>query len=425
MDTIVALASARGRAGVAVVRVSGPSAWVVCETLAGAVPPPRKSSLRLLRDANGVPIDQALILVFDEGASFTGEKTTEFQVHGGPAVIAAVLKACLAVEGVRTAEAGEYTRRAFFAGRLDLSQVEALADLIDAETEAQRLQALGVLEGSVGKFVAELNETLMQALAMLEAVLDFADEELSPDMLSLVDAPLETAEASILAQLNGRRVAEALRDGFEVAIIGRVNAGKSSLMNALAGRDVALTSERAGTTRDVIEVRMDIAGLPVTMIDTAGLRDDAEDIEALGIERGKARAQGADLRVYLLSEPGEEPENVQKDDIVLRSKVDIQGGPGISVRTGHGIAELLATIEARLSARSRQSAVFSRERHFHQASTALAHIRAARAQLVSSSSWDFACEEIRLARRALDGILGAADVEDVLGRIFATFCIGK
>lgn len=425
MDTIVALASARGRAGVAVVRVSGPMAWVVCQRLAGGVPEVRKSSLRYLRDADGGLIDQALVLVFDEGASFTGEKVAEFQVHGGPAVVSAVLRACLACEQVRTAEAGEYTRRAFFAGRLDLSQVEALADLIDAETEAQRLQALGGLEGAVSKFLATLNDNLMQALAMLEAVLDFADEDLGPDILVLIDRPLASAESDIHAQMKGRRVSEAIRDGFEVAIIGRVNAGKSSLMNALAGRDVALTSERAGTTRDVIEVRMDIGGLPVTVLDTAGLREGAEEIEALGIERGKARAERADLRLYLLSAPGEQPEGVVEDDIVVQSKIDIWGGQGISARTGVGIADLLAKIEDRLSTQSRQSTVFSRERHFHQAGTALRHIQEARSQLLRSKSWDLACEEIRLARRALDGILGAVDVEDVLGRIFATFCIGK
>lgn len=425
MDTIVALASARGRAGVAVIRVSGPLAWLVCERLAGSVPQVRKSSLRYLREASGALIDQGLVLVFDEGSSFTGERVTEFQVHGGPAVISAILRACLAIDGVRTADAGEYTKRAFFAGRLDLPSVEALADLIDAETDAQRLQALGVLEGSVGKFVAALNEDLMQSLAMLEAVLDFADEELPLDMLALIDTPLRRAEENLLSQMQGRRTAEAIRDGFEVAITGRVNAGKSSLMNVLAGRDVALTSDRAGTTRDVIEVRMDIGGLPVTMIDTAGLREGAEEIEAMGIERGKVRAQKADLRVYLLSRPDEEPEGIQAGDIVLQAKVDLWGGPGVSARSGEGVSGLLLQIESKLLARSRQSAVFSRERHFHQASLALGRIGDARERLATSESWDFACEDVRLARRALDGILGATDVEDVLGRIFSSFCIGK
>lgn len=425
MDTIVALATARGRAGVAVVRVSGPLSWDVCDRLAGAVPTPRMSSLRNLRDSKGDLIDQGLVLVFDEGASFTGEKVSEFHVHGGPAVISALLRACLDVPGVRTAEPGEFTKRAFFAGRLNLPQVEALGDLINAETEAQRRQALGVLEGSVGVLVESLRGDLMESLAMAEAVLDFSDEELPEDMSALIDAPLSRAERNLREQLNGRRAAEAVRDGFEVAIIGRVNAGKSSLMNTLAGRDVALTSERAGTTRDVIEVRMDIGGLPVTILDTAGLRQVDEEIEALGIERGKARARKADLRVYLVSEPEEEPEGVVDGDIVLRSKVDLVGGEGISTRTGEGVPELLSSIERELNGRARQSVVFARERHFHQAELALSCVVRARAAFTGSHSLDIACEEVRLALRALDGILGKVDVEDVLGRIFSSFCIGK
>lgn len=425
MDTIVALASARGRAGVAVVRVSGPEAWEVCRRIAGDVPPVRRASLRSLRDPDGGLIDQALVLVFEAEASFTGERVCEFQVHGGVAVVAALLRSCLAVPGVRGAEAGEYTRRAFFAGRLDLTQVEALADLIEAETEAQRLQALAVLEGSTAAFVKALREDLMQARAMLEAALDFADQELPEDMTQLVDAPLLRVEAALRAQIAGRRSAEAVRDGFEVAIIGRVNAGKSSLLNALAGREAALTSSVAGTTRDVIEVRMDIGGLPVTLIDTAGLRETQDEIESIGIARGRDRARAADLRVFLKDSPDDQPEGVQDGDIILQGKADIWGGVGVSAKTGDGIADLLRSVEERLRQGMRQSSVFSRERHFHQIQLALQHVGRARASLPTVAGWDLACEDVRSAQRCLDGIQGAVDVEDVLGRIFSSFCIGK
>lgn len=425
MDTIVALATARGRAGVAVVRVSGPDAWEVCRRIAGAVPPVRQASLRALRDAQGGLIDHGLVLVFEADASFTGERVCEFQIHGSVAVVAALLRACLAIPGVRAAEAGEYTRRAFFAGRLDLTQVEALADLIEAETEAQRLQALAVLEGSAAAVVEALRDDLMQALAMLEAALDFVDQELPDDMVALVEAPLARVCELLRSQIAGRRSAEAIRDGFEVAIIGPVNAGKSSLLNALAGREAALTSSVAGTTRDVIEVRMDIGGLPVTLIDTAGLREAGDEIEALGIERGKARARKADLRVYLKALPEDDAQELQEGDIVVQGKVDVFGRPGISALTGEGIPELLSAIEGRLQARSRQSSVFTRERHFHQISLALDHVVRALGVLPVLSRWDLVCEEVRQAQRCLDGILGRVDVEDILGRIFSSFCIGK
>lgn len=426
MDTIVALATARGRAGVAIVRVSGARAWDVCAAVAGRVPPERRASLMVLRDGLGVMIDQALVLVFDEGRSFTSEKLCEFQIHGSVAVVSALLRACLALEGVRTAEAGEFTRRAFLAGRMDLTEVEALADLIDAETEAQRVQALRVLDGSAGAAVAAWREDLLESLTIMEAAMDFADEELPDDLADHVVAPVQRVVTSLTTQLQGRSAAESLRDGFEVALIGRVNAGKSTLLNWLAGREAAITSEQAGTTRDVIEVRMDIAGLPVTLIDTAGLREAADGIERLGIERGRARAQAADLRVYLLSEPQEQPSGVLPGDIVVLSKADQWGLAGVSGRTGGGVRELLEQISARLADQSKGSSIFCRERHFDKLDRAVAHLDEA-LQLFGRPGiqWEIASEEIRGAIRCLDGIIGRVDVEDVLGRIFASFCIGK
>lgn len=425
MDTIVALATARGRAGVAVVRVSGVLAWEVCAQIVGRVPPVRKATLARLHSEDGEFIDEGVVIVFEEGHSFTGEAVCEFQVHGSVAVVGALLRACLAIDGVRAAEAGEFTRRAFFSGRLDLVQVEALADLIDAETEAQRRQAQSVLDGSARKVIDGWRDDLIEALSILEASLDFVDEELPDDLNALILAPLERVHRTLTEQISGRRAAETLREGFEVAIIGKVNAGKSSLLNCLAGREAAITSERAGTTRDVIEVRLEIGGLPVTLIDTAGLREAEDEIEEIGIARGQKRAEDADLRVYLKGSPTDIPVGVREDDIVVLSKCDLWGKEGISSTTKAGIDDLVGRIEAILSRRIKGSSVFSRERHFSQLANADAYLLRARKGLEAGQSWELVAEDVRLARRCLDGILGRIDVEDVLGRIFSSFCIGK
>lgn len=425
MDTIVALATARGRAGVAVVRVSGPQAFAVCAALCGSVPTIRRASLRSLLAADGSLIDSALVLAFEPPASFTGEPVIEFHTHGSQPVIEALLQACLACPGTRAAEAGEFTRRAFHAGKMDLTEVEALADLLDAETEAQRRQAMRVLDGSAGRVVDSWREGLLDALALCEASVDFADEDVPADLTADARHSIDALRQSIGAQLAGRAAAERLREGFEVALIGAVNAGKSTLLNALAGREAAITSSRAGTTRDVIEVRMDISGLPVTLIDTAGLRQTEDEIEQIGIARGQARAGAADLRVYLKAHPEDAPVVQAPDDLVILSKADLWQQPGVSALTGEGLSELLAQIEARLSARNMGSALFSRARHYDQLTRAMEHLAQADAELAVSPDWEIAAEELRLALRALDGLVGRVDVEDVLGRIFASFCIGK
>lgn len=425
MDTIVALASARGRAGVAVVRVSGPRALAVCETIAGRVPQERVATLARFRDSEGGLIDHGLVLVFSEGHSFTGEAVCEFQVHGSVAVVSALLRACLALEGVRAADAGEFTRRAFLAGRMDLTEVEGLADLIDAETEGQRRQALRVMDGSAGRMIGHWREDLLQALAMLEAALDFADEDLPEDLTEHVLEPLVRVQQGFVEQLSRRRAAEVVREGFEIAIVGPVNAGKSTLLNALAGREAAITSARAGTTRDVIEVRMEIGSHAVTLIDTAGLRDATDEIERLGIDRGIARARAADLRIHLLTAPGEQTREAQSGDIVLLSKADLWGLPGLSGKTGEGIADLLQRIERELASRVAGSQVFSRERHFDQIERARVTLERAIAMLRVGATWELVGEDLRRTLGCLDGIVGRVDVEDVLGRIFSSFCIGK
>jgi tRNA modification GTPase len=425
MDTIVALATARGRAGVAVVRVSGPSAWDVCLSLTGSVPPARQAVLRPLRGADGGLIDTALVVTFAPPASFTGEEVVEFQTHGSPPVIAALIRECLALPGVRAAEAGEFTRRAFHAGKLDLTQVEALSDLLDAETESQRRQAIRVLDGALSRVVEAWRETMLDALALCEASVDFADEDVPQDLAASARMLAGGLRDQIMAQISGRNAAERLRDGFEVAIIGAVNTGKSTLLNTLAGREAAITSARAGTTRDVIEVRMEIGTLPVTLIDTAGLRETTDEIESIGIARGQSRARAADLRIYLCNGPDDHPDTQADTDIVVLSKADLWGMPGLSSVTGQGVSELLTQIEERLGGRAAVSTVFSRARHFDKLQRAVDHLNVAELELGASVQWEVAAEELRLALRALDGLVGRVDVEDVLGRIFSSFCIGK
>ncbi len=426
MDTIVALATARGKAGVAVVRVSGPQAWAAARALSGTLSEPRRASLRFLRAATGEIIDQALVLLFARGHSFTGEDVAEFHLHGSTAVVAAVLRALLAMSGVRAAEPGEFTRRAFEAGRLDLVQVEGLADLIDAETEAQRKLALRVVEGETHRKVESWRTGLMTALAMTEAALDFADEELPADMAQLVIAPLSEVLSMLRQEEAGFRATERIRDGFEVAIIGAVNAGKSTLLNRLAGREAAITSEIAGTTRDVIEVRMEIGGLPVTLIDTAGLRDTSDKVEQIGIARGQARARAADLRVYLKSDPKEQVIPQAPDDLVVQGKADLWQCDGVSGETGQGVDALLEAIEAQLGGRLGASSVFSRARQFERISAAAQSVESALERAgTGTADWELAAEDMRRALFHLEGLVGRVEADDILGQIFSAFCIGK
>lgn len=426
MDTIVALASAPGRAGVAVIRVSGSEAWRVCEKLCGSVPPARRASLRKLSTPDGDLIDEALVLVFNEGESFTGEKVAEFHVHGSSAVISVVLAACLAQDGTRGAEAGEFTRRAYEAGRMSIMEVEGLGDLIDAETDLQRRQALRLMGGEAERKLSSWRDALLQALVNTEAEIDFSDEELPIGLKERTQRFLGTVRSGIEAELAGRALSERLREGFEVAIIGEVNVGKSTLLNALAGREAAITSEYAGTTRDVIEVRMDIAGYPVTLIDTAGLRETSDPVEIMGIDRGAKRAEQADLRVYLKASPHDEIKPLRDVDIVTLSKCDIWETEGVSGKTGEGLEQLVEEIVQRLGTGGRSSSVFSRARHFsllYEAATTLRDVE--KLFHDEQSTPEIMAEQIRSVVARLDMIMGRIDVEEVLGGIFSSFCIGK
>lgn len=428
MDTIYALASAQGKAGVAVVRLSGTLAFHAVENLTGRLPEFRQLALRRLR-WGGVVLDEALVAVFASGASFTGEETAELHLHGSSAVIKAVLHALSEQPGLRHAQPGEFTRRALENGRLDLAQVEGLADLIDAETEAQRRQALRVLSGAVGERAEQWRRDLIRAGALLEATIDFVDEDVPVDVKPEVRTLLNSLLASLQKEADGARAAERIRDGFEVAIVGAPNVGKSTLLNALAGREAAITSEIAGTTRDVIEVRMDLAGLAVTLLDTAGLRETVDQVEVIGIKRALQRAAQADLRVFLIEDDvsllGLTP---LSDDIVAFAKADQNQGTGLRVSgaTGEGIDALIDEISERLSQQSSAAGTVTRERHRLAVLRAIEAIESARNQIdFDTPLIELAAEDLRHAIRALDSLVGRLDVEDLLDEIFSSFCIGK
>lgn len=426
MDTIFALATARGKAGVAVIRLSGPDALRAGEAMCGPLPDPRRTALRRLKASDGTLLDEAMVIRFAAGASFTGEDVVELHLHGAPAIQQAVLRECAAL-GLRPAEAGEFTRRAFENGRLDLAQVEGLADLIEAETEAQRRQALRILSGELGQRAGIWRTDLIRAASLLEAVIDFADEEVPEDVSTEVLALLSATTADLRRDERGVQAAERVRDGVEVAIVGRPNVGKSTLLNRLAGREAAITSEHAGTTRDIIEVRMDVGGYAVTLLDTAGLREAEDAVESIGVERARQRAELADLRIFLI-EAEEAPELTPRDgDLVLRAKMDTDTDDyGISGKTGAGVDRLLERLEARVSELSGGAGLATRERHRLAIAGAIERLDAASALVAQGAEhYDIAAEEIRSAIRGLDSLIGRVDVENLLDEIFSSFCIGK
>jgi tRNA modification GTPase len=428
MDTIFALATARGKAGLAVIRISGPQAVEVAQRLAGKLPAEGRS-LRRIRDAAGNVLDEALVLVFAGPRSFTGEDVVELHLHGSIAVIAGVLGAIAADGRAQQAEAGEFTRRAFENGRLDLAQVEGLADLIEAETEGQRRQAMRVLSGALGAKAESWRARLVRAAALLEATIDFVDEDVPVDVVPEVRDLLGGVAGELAAEARGARMAERVREGFEIAIVGAPNVGKSTLLNRLAGREAAITSEFAGTTRDVIEVRMDLDGLAVTVLDTAGLREAENEIEEIGIERALARAAAADLRVHLVLEGQAPMMAVAPGDLVVRGKadqLDAEGALAVSGRTGEGVDALVAALSAELQERSAGIGVAIRERHRVAMTRAVAYLEAAEAAMAGESMLaDLVAEELRSAVRAIDSLVGRVDVEHILDEIFASFCIGK
>jgi tRNA modification GTPase len=428
MDTIFALASAQGKAGVAVVRVSGPLAQSAASSLTGSELPTRGTVLRALRDSDGNLIDEALVLTFQAPASFTGENTVEFQVHGSMAVLAALLEALGNFEGFRLADPGEFTRRALENGKLDLTEVEGLADLIDAETEAQRKQAQTILEGGLGQLARRWRKDLIRAASLIEVTIDFADEEVPQDVTPEVRSLLGSVQADLEKECSGVVIAERIRSGFEVAIVGAPNVGKSTLLNYLAGREAAITSEIAGTTRDVVEVRMDLGGLPVTFLDTAGQRETEDRVEILGIALAQKRANRADLRVFLAEPEDRFDIEMRHGDIRVKPKADLQADKdgAVSGETGEGIDALVFEIGEVLQSRASCVGIATRERHRIAMRAAIENLVETQQILRKGPEcYDIAAEEIRSAIRTLESLVGLINVENLLDEIFSSFCIGK
>ena len=427
MDTIFALASAPGKAGVSVVRVSGPNALPAVKTLTGFQPSGRGMCLKTLRSRNGHRLDQAMILFFEAPGSFTGEDVVEFQLHGSTAIVSAVLKELGDMPGCRLAEPGEFTRRALENGKMDLAQVEGLADLIDAETEAQRQQALRVFSGDLGRKAEDWRKDLIRAAALIEVTIDFADEEIPEDVAPEVLQLLGNVIKSLSELSAGVGMAERVRAGFEVAIVGPPNVGKSTLLNALAGRQAAITSEFAGTTRDVIEVRMDLDGIAVTLLDTAGLRESTDEVENIGISLARSRAEQADMRVFLTDQEITDI-SVRKGDLVLKPKADLrtEKAGAVSGQSGEGIGALISAVTSELKTRAAGAGLATRERHRVAIERARDALLIAQEKISAGpEEYDIAAEEIRHAIRGLESLVGRVDVENLLDEIFSSFCLGK
>lgn len=444
-DTIFAPATAIGRAGVAVIRVSGPKASKALDRLGGSSLQPRKLTRVVLKDPDSEDVlDDSLAAWFPAPHSFTGEDVLELHVHGGRAVMEGVLAALNSIGGLRPAEPGEFTRRAFDAGKLDLTQAEALADLVDAETRAQARQALKQMGGALKSRYEDWRTRLIQSLAHLEAVIDFPDEDLPEETAKALWGSVAELDAEIADHLADQGRGERLRDGVHVAIVGPPNAGKSSLLNMLAKREAAIVSEMAGTTRDVIEVHLDLDGYPVLVADTAGLRDTDDAIEDEGVRRAKLRADEADLVIALFdgaTYPDRDPATealmndhtlavINKADLLDQAReqeVDVSDGWGatyfVSVKSGFGLEHLISKISERVAdlCDSGTDAPLTRARH----RTALEDCRDAMARAQQITLPELAAEDLRLAMRALGRITGHVDVEDLLDVIFSDFCIGK
>ena len=446
-DTIYAPATAPGRSAVAVLRLSGPGTSDVLRQLIGSLPEPRRASLRRLRDpASGAVLDDGLVLWFPGPASYTGEDSAELHLHGGMAVVEGVLDG-LDRLGLRMAEPGEFTRRAFQNQRMDLAQAEAVADLVDAETAAQRQQALDQLAGGLSQRYGRWRDQLLGALAMLEAGIDFPDEEVPEAVANMARPPLERLLLEVRLALDDGKRGERIRDGYRVAVIGAPNAGKSSLINGLLGRDAAIVTDIAGTTRDIIEAPLVLAGFKLLLADTAGIRHSDDQIEQEGVRRAQAWAQDAALRLWLVDGAAASgdwalaKDLVRPGDVCLINKSDLgRSADGVAAEAWarvHGLAVQTLSLSRdgadaiRLDLTERVTAALSgadfpaatRRRHAVHLSEAAGHIERALGVLALGS--ELAAEDVRLAARALERVTGKIDPEDVLGAVFSTFCIGK
>lgn len=425
-DTIFAVASGSGRAAVAVMRLSGQASRTVIAGLVGRLPAARRASLRTLRDAGGAVLDRGLVLWMPGPRSYTGEDSAELHLHGSRAVLAAVGERLVEL-GARPAAAGEFTQRAFLNGRMDLLEAEGIADLVEAETETQRRQALRQMDGALGAVYRGWTERTRDLLGVQEALIDFADDEVPEAVLGDVLAGIEAVAGEIGGHLADERRGERIRDGLMVAIVGAPNVGKSSLMNVLAGREVAITSPVPGTTRDALEARVELGGTLVTLIDTAGLRDTSDPIEVAGVQRARDRAGQADLVIEVVDETGRRAEEVcSLSSLLVRNKIDLcpgWRGRGVSALTGAGVPELRAELAAAARAVADRAGPppLTRTRHRHHLENAKTSLQEA----VSSEWPELRAEEMRVALRELGQLTGTVGTEEILDTIFRRFCIGK
>ena len=437
-DTICALASGQPPAAICIIRLSGDRIWKIAGALLECgLPEPRHATLTCFRDEDGALIDQGLVLFMPGPHSYTGEDTLELYLHGGPAVIDHSLNALTAQPGVRLAEPGEFTRRAFEAGKLDLTEAEGVADIIEAETAAQKAQALRQLTGGLTETYDRWRAELTGVLALIEVMVDFPDEGDTPeDTASPILDKLDRLIGELEEALGDRGVGEKIRDGFRIAIVGPPNAGKSSLLNRIARREAAIVTDIAGTTRDVVEVRLVLGGQIVWLADTAGLRETADIVEAEGVRRAERAASEADLRIHVIDGANPEPPKgpVESQDIVVFNKADArpaelapEGALPVSAKIGTGIDRLESAIAGFVSRRARsvEAPVITRARHREKLSAGLASLVAARQLLEDDLGAELAAEDVRMALRQLGAVIGVVGVEDILGAVFSQFCIGK
>lgn len=424
MDTIFAEATPPGKGGLSVIRLSGPDSRKIASSLVDRIPGPRMAALCRIADGEE-EIDSGLVLYFPAGSSFTGDEVVEFQLHGAPVIVDRLSEA-LRSRGARQAGPGEFTRRAFVNGRLDLTQVQGLSDLLAAETEAQRKLAMRNANGELGALAANWREDLILASALLMAAIDFPEEDTGPGPEDEAMDRVRKVQESLTSAITGSSAAEIVRRGVTVAIIGPPNAGKSTLLNRIAGRSVAIVSEIPGTTRDVIEVHLDLGGYAVTLLDTAGIRESADVIEAEGVQRARERAEDADLRIHISEDGSLDDMLFQPEDIILRSKADLaregddEHGIAVSGVTGEGIDELLDLLRGKLRGMVAGASLVAHQTQRDQ-------IRVASAMLTSAIDQpsELAAEFVGLAIRELEALLGRVDIEQQLDVIFSRFCIGK
>ncbi|WP_169543756.1 tRNA uridine-5-carboxymethylaminomethyl(34) synthesis GTPase MnmE [Sneathiella aquimaris] len=439
-ETIYALASGRGRAGVAVIRLSGPDAFTALAALTeGALPPVRQATVRSLYSLDkAFRIDQALVILFKGPASFTGEDVVEIHLHGGPALISATFDQFANLTNLRSAEPGEFTRRAFEHGKLDLTEAEGLGDLVNAETHAQHQQALRQMRGELGEIYTNWRQDLISNLAHLEADIDFPDEDLPEGVAGAIRPKIKQLESEITAHLQDGKRGEKIREGLDVVILGAPNVGKSSLLNKLARREAAIVSDQAGTTRDVVDVHMDLAGYPVTIADTAGIREASDSVEQEGVRRARARAELADIRIFMTSagdppvEESDFADLVEENSFFIINKMDTVSGDKppqigrvfpVSVKQEEGLDPFLEALEQEVVQQLDVSGAPSLTRQRHR--EALEECVQCLQRFAVAPDPELAAEDVRLAARALGRITGRVDVEDVLDVVFGDFCIGK